>query len=52
MAQHHRSMNKEAVLILSKVLNQASISEAPAPYKGRFPLTDAFIDAAKRKGRG
>lgn len=45
-ARHHRSMTKELV-----VLEQAPQSETPAPFRGRFPLTDKFLDKARREGR-
>lgn len=49
--RHHRSMTREAVVILSEGVGPSTTREAPAPYKGKFPLTEAFIDEAKREGR-
>jgi plasmid stability protein len=49
--RHHRSMSKEAIAILSEGLGNNKTVELPAPYKTRFPLTDEFIDNAKREGR-
>lgn len=50
--RHHRSMTREAIVILERGLGMdAGAAEPPAPYKGEFPLTDAFIESAKRKGR-
>jgi plasmid stability protein len=49
---HHRSMTKEAISLLEQALNQPpQVREPPAPYKGHFPLTESFIDQAKREGR-
>lgn len=51
-ARHHRSMTKEVVVLLERALRQRDHSEHLAPpFKGRFPLTDEFIDRAKRDGR-
>ena len=50
-SRHHRSMTKEAIAILIEGLARPAVQDEPAPYKGRFPLTDEFIDAAKRVGR-
>lgn len=52
-ARHHRSLTKEATALLEQALNQQTqqVREAPTPYKGRFSLTDDFIDQAKREGR-
>jgi hypothetical protein len=44
-------MTKEATAILDEGLGKPVMQDEPAPYKGRFPLTDDFIDAAKRGGR-
>lgn len=49
---HHRSMTKEAIALLEQALTQApAVREVPPPYKGRFPLSDQFIDKAKGEGR-
>jgi len=50
-ARHHRSMTKEAIAILIDGLGRNPVHDVPAPYKGRFTLTNEFIDAAKREGR-
>ena len=47
-SQHHRSMAQQAIVILEQGLHRAR--SLPA-YKGRFPLTNMFIDVAKREGR-
>lgn len=46
-ARHHRSMTKEVLA----VLEQAPQSETPSPFRGHFPLTDKFLDKARREGR-
>ena len=53
-ARHHRSMTKEAIMLLERGLGQeqeTGTQKPPLPYKGKFPLTDTFIDKAKREGR-
>ena len=50
-SRHHRSMTREVVAILSKSLSQSEVQDVPAPYRGKFPLTDEFIDQAKHEGR-
>jgi plasmid stability protein len=51
-ARHHRSMTREAIALLERGLAlDEEVREPPAPYKGRFPLTDALVDRAKREGR-
>lgn len=48
---HHRSMTQQAIFLLEKGL----VSTQPIPpskaYKGNFPLTEKFLQAAKREGR-
>lgn len=50
--RHHRSMTKEVLALLEQALG-AEARQAPAapPFKGRFPLTDRFLDKARRAGR-
>ena len=49
---HHRSMTKEAIALLEQALSQPpQVRELPPPYKGRFPLTETFVDKARREGR-
>jgi len=51
-ARHHRSMTKEVLVVLERALNEeAPPQEVPPPFKGRFTLTDEFIDRARREGR-
>lgn len=50
-ARHHRSMTREAIAILSEGVGRKAIREMPAPYRGNFPITEDFINAAKREGR-
>jgi hypothetical protein len=49
-------MTQEALMMLEEALirEEASLSghrELPPPVKGPFPLTDEFLDRAKRAGR-
>ena len=50
--KHHRSMNKEAIAILEQNL-LAPILTVPKfePFKGPFPLTDAWLEKAVKSGR-
>lgn len=50
-ARHHRSMTREAIAILSDGVGKMNAREMPAPYKGRFPITEELINAAKYEGR-
>lgn len=51
-AHHHRSMTREAVALIEEALVVAGrLREVPPPYRGRFPLTQDFIDDAKNQGR-
>lgn len=51
-ARHHRSMTKEVLAVLEHALGGgAPRAKAPPPFKGRFGLTDKFLDKAKREGR-
>jgi plasmid stability protein len=53
-ARNRRSLTKEALVILETALSGTNTSEGPEtpmPFKGRFLLTDEWIDQAKREGR-
>ena len=50
-AEHHRSMTQQAIVLLKQGLHQAPPVPAFRAYKGRFLLTEDFINAAKREGR-
>lgn len=51
-ARHHRSMTKEVLALLEEALGaEAPQARAPAPFKGRFALTDKFLERARREGR-
>ncbi len=50
-ARHHRSMTREAIAILSEGVGHIVAREMPAPYRGHFPITEDFINSAKREGR-
>lgn len=49
--RHHRSMTQQAIVILEQGLQRARPVPDFKAYRGSFPLTDRFIDAAKREGR-
>ena len=51
-ARHHRSMTREALALLEHGLEQTpAVAALPPPFKGRIPLTDRWLDKAKRSGR-
>lgn len=51
-ARNHRSMTKEVIAVLEDALGaEPAASKVPPPFKGRFALTDRFLDKAKRAGR-
>ncbi len=50
-ASHRRSMTQQAIVLLQQGLHQVRPVPVFRPYKGRRPLTDALINAAKRDGR-
>lgn len=51
-ARHHRSMTKEVLAMIERALGEETTpKKVPAPFKGRFALTDEFIDQARREGR-
>ena len=49
----HRSMTREAIALIEASLegDENQVREPPPPYKGKFHLTQTFIDEAKRSGR-
>jgi hypothetical protein len=52
--RHHRSMTREALTILEEGVERHEGVEAfkpPQPLKMNFPLTNDFINRAKRSGR-
>ena len=51
--RHHRSMTKEVLAVLERALSDEDNAQkvVPPPFKGRFALTDEFIDQARREGR-
>ena len=51
--RHHRSMTKEVLAVLERALSDEDRLQdvVPPPFKGRFALTDEFIDQARREGR-
>lgn len=51
-ARHHRSMSKEVLHMLERSLDEGDRREnPPPPLSGRRPLTDEFLDKARREGR-
>ncbi len=52
-ARNRRSMTKEALHLLEMVLeaNPMEPPDMPAPFQGQFPLTDEWLNKAKREGR-
>ena len=50
-SRHHRSMSKEVVTILEEALGKSAERIYPAPVKLDTPLTDEFLNKAKRWGR-
>jgi hypothetical protein len=53
-ARNRRSLTKEALVILETALSETETTEGaepPTPYKGRFRLTDEWIEQAKQEGR-
>jgi len=44
-------MTQQAIVILEQALHRARPIPVFKAYKGGFPLTNEFIDAAKREGR-
>jgi plasmid stability protein len=49
-SRNRRSMAKEVLMLLDRGLSGQS-PPPPAPFKGRFPLTDAWLSRAIRRGR-
>ena len=49
----HRSMTREAIALIEASLEggENQVKEPRPPYKGKFHLTQTFIDEAKRSGR-
>ena len=49
--RNHRSMAKEVITILEDALGRSTERTYPPPVKLAFPLTDEFLNKAKRWGR-
>jgi plasmid stability protein len=49
--RNHRSMSKEVVTILEDALGRSMDRAYPPPVRLDFPLTDEFLNKAKRWGR-
>ena len=49
-AEHRRSLNKEVITILENSLNPQK-TVLPPLVKGAFPLTQDWLDDARRAGR-
>jgi len=51
-ARHRHSVDAEARRILAEALASDDAPEpAPAPFRGRFVLTQDFLDRARSEGR-
>ncbi len=48
--QHHRSVNKEVITILEDSVTPSGYT-LPPPVKGAFPVTQDWLDEARRTGR-
>jgi len=49
--REHRSMIQQAIVLLERGLEEVPRLPQFKPVKGAFPVTDTFINKAKRKGR-
>jgi plasmid stability protein len=49
--KNHRSMTKQAVLLLEEGLGQRRPVDMPKPITFPFKITQEFLDRAKREGR-
>jgi len=49
--QNRRSMAMQAVVLMEKGLGAGAGWELPPPIKLSFPLTEEFLNRAKREGR-
>jgi plasmid stability protein len=50
-AKHRRSMTQEAIVVFEERMRSPRPVRFPPPIKTRTPLTDEFIDRAKKEGR-
>tara|TARA_A100001037_G_scaffold270409_1_gene265211 strand:+ start:180 stop:398 length:219 start_codon:yes stop_codon:yes gene_type:complete len=48
---NRRSMAQEAISLLERGLGTPPPQPLPKPHRGKRPLTDAFLNQAKFKGR-
>jgi plasmid stability protein len=48
--ENHRSMNQEALTLLQEALEER-LTKLPPLRRGKFFLTNEWIDKAKREGR-
>lgn len=52
-ARHQRTLAMEVVMLLREAMgNPERPTERPAPFKGRFPLTQELLDQAQSERRG
>ena len=50
--KQHRSMAREVVVLLEEAIERfADLQAFGSAVKGQFPLTEEFLNEAKRKGR-
>jgi hypothetical protein len=52
-AHNHRSMAREALVLLEMALLEDELPVEPMPqlFKGAFPITDQWLESAKGEGR-
>ena len=48
--EHHRSLTQEAVTLLENGLGLKPKRQLPPLRKGKFPLTEAWLNKVKREG--
>ena len=49
--RNRRSMTKQAIVVFEERMRRFQPLRFPAPTRTRTPLTEKFIDQAKREGR-
>jgi hypothetical protein len=49
--RNHRSMNRQALVLLEQAMHLSAPPDLPPPARGKFLLTDKWLKAAKREGR-
>lgn len=49
--ENHRSMGQEALNALEFALKFTEKRKLPPPVRGKFPITEEWLNRAKREGR-